>query len=222
LLAGFSCNISKGFVEFVFLNSQTNCKRPRFDRLRIDITMSPIRFLILSVFLASASMVFAQELVVMPESEVTFSLSNLKVNTVRGSFEDLRGEGRFDPDQPENSDFKVSVGAATVETGIGKRDRHLLEEEFFNAEVFPRITVMSSDVIQSAVEGRYQFSGLLTIKDISKPISCPFTVEKEGSHVIIQGSFTVLRSDFNLGESYGTFVIGDEVDVQVKLICNVR
>ncbi|MCA1752546.1 MAG: YceI family protein [Cryomorphaceae bacterium] len=181
-----------------------------------------MRYLILLTFFTFATGAFAQNLLVLPESEVTFSVSNLKVNTVRGSFSGLRGEGSFDPGRPEKSNFEVSVGASTVETGIGKRDRHLQEEEFFNSEAFPRIAVKSRDVTRSAVEGRYQFKGELTIKDISKPIECAFSLKNEGNLIVLEAGFTILRSDFNLGESYGSFVIGEEVDVQVKLICDVR
>lgn len=181
-----------------------------------------MRYLILFALFTFTVDTFAQNFVVLPESEVSFSVANLKVNTVSGSFGDLRGAGSFDPGQPEGSNFEVSVGASTVDTGIGKRDRHLMEKEFFNVEEYPRITVKSRDVMHSAVEGRYQFSGELTIKDISKTFECAFFLKKEGGYTVLEGSFTIMRSDFQLGDSYGTFVIGEEVDVQVKLICDVR
>lgn len=178
----------------------------------------PTLFFILSLSAAA----FGQSIKVLPESEVSFSVSNLSVNTVRGTLGDFRGEGQLNLAQPEQSNFEVSVGAATVKTGIGRRDRHLLTDEFFNVEAFPRITVTSGDVMHAAAEGSYHFSGELTIKDISQPISCTFTLKEEGGHSVLEGSFTVARADFELGPSFGTFVIGEEVEVHVKLVCDVR
>lgn len=179
-----------------------------------------IRLLFISMMLILSTEAFGQGLKVLPDSEITFSLSNLKWNTVNGSIGGLRAEGHFDPGKPGSSDFEVSAAVSTIETGIGKRDRHLQEEEFFHSEVYPRIIVKSEEVMHAAAESRYQFNGTLTIKDITKPLACAFFLKKEGSRVVLEGDFTVNRTDFELGSSYGSFVIGEEIEVHVKLVCD--
>lgn len=151
-------------------------------------------------------------------SEVAFSVSNLKWNTVRGTFSDIRWEGRLDIAQPEQSDFAVSVAAASVSTGIGKRDRHLAEPEFFDAENHPRITVRSSDLMHAAAEGIYLLSGTVEIKGITKPLECRVRVKNSGRGFTAESEFTLRREDFDLGADHGTFVIGEDITVEVKIV----
>jgi polyisoprenoid-binding protein YceI len=66
-----------------------------------------------------------------------------------------------------------------------------------------------------AAKGCYQFSGALTIKGKSKPISFPFTATPSADGYLFKGSFKMNRRDFNIG---GTSTVSDELEVNINLI----
>lgn len=152
------------------------------------------------------------------DSEVSFEVDNLWVNTVEGSFGEVRGKAVFSKSNPEQSIFDLSVEASTVDTGNEKRDEHLRTEDFFDVENHPAITISSTN-ISEIDDSTYRLEGSITIKGISKSFETDFrVVETKGDQVTLSSDFNIAREDFDLGESYGGFVIADEIDVSVVLV----
>jgi polyisoprenoid-binding protein YceI len=151
-------------------------------------------------------------------SEVRFEVGNLWLNTVKGTFSEAKGKVWFSPERLDSSFFDLYIDAKTVDTGNDKRDEHLLTEDFFHVEEHPEIAIRSEE-IKRLDEGNFLLKGILTIKGISQPFDCAFSVEenREGLKVL-QSQFTVERENFALGESYGGFVIADEIDVWVEMV----
>jgi len=129
-------------------------------------------------------------------STVEFVIKNFGVNT-KGSFTGLDGTIRFDPRDNSKSGFDVSVTANTVNTDNEMRDNHLKKESYFNVEKYPRITIVSTTI--TGDNGRYTFTGKLTIKDKIKDISFPFIATPVGEDYIFKASFTINRRDFEVG-----------------------
>lgn len=155
---------------------------------------------------------------VLPGSTVRFTVSNLGINTVKGSFEGVEGEVKIDPSHPEAAAFAVKLDAATVQSGVDKRDEHLRGEDFFDVENHPFIEVVSTSVRWSEGDARYFFEGNLTIRDEVHTIQCPFAMEMVENQRVLTASFDVEREAFGLGSSYGSFVIGKTVTVHVRLV----
>ena len=150
-------------------------------------------------------------------SEVKFEVGNLWVNTVEGSFDGVKGEVKFLPRRPEESYFEVYLEAATIETGNDKRDEHLLTEDFFHVEEHPRISI-DSEKIYRLDENEYRLEGTLTIKGISEPFETIFLLSDEtATSFTLASEFLVDREKFKLGDSYGGFVIADEIEVRVVM-----
>ena len=71
-------------------------------------------------------------------SKVTFRNKTMwGLATVTGEFTEFRGDGSADA----GVNGQVVIGAASVRTGIGKRDNHLRSADFFDVERHPDITV---------------------------------------------------------------------------------
>src|SRR6476646_4849061 len=68
--------------------------------------------------------------------------------TVKGTFSDLDGAGELTQAQPVAG--HLHVGAASLSTGIGKRDDHLRSADFFDVGESP---VISVDVHGATVTG---------------------------------------------------------------------
>ena len=133
------------------------------------------------------------------QSNVQFTIVNHLVvsSTVTGHFKGLKGSINFNPKAPQNSSFDATVNVKTISTGIGKRDRDLQEEKYFDARKYPVIHIKSTKVTGS--NGKYVLTAQLTIKDVTKTISFPFKATEKNSGYLFQGQFTINRMDYHVG-----------------------
>lgn len=80
------------------------------------------------------------------KSIVKFSIRNMKLNTVNGTFTGMKGNVVFDENNLENSSFDVSIPTETVNTENKKRDAHLKNADFFYVEKYPEIQFVSTTI----------------------------------------------------------------------------
>jgi len=106
-----------------------------------------------------------------------FSTRHAMVTTVRGAFTDFAGEAVVDTENPAASTVTVTIKSASVDTGVADRDGHLRSADFFDAETYPEITFVSTDVVRDGDD--WTITGDLTIKDVTKPLTIEF--ESTGS-----------------------------------------
>ena len=106
-----------------------------------------------------------------------FSTRHAMVTTVRGAFTDFAGEAVVDTENPAASKVTVTIKSASVDTGVADRDGHLRSADFFDAETYPEITFVSTDVVRDGDD--WTITGDLTIKDVTKPLTIDF--ESTGS-----------------------------------------
>lgn len=147
-------------------------------------------------------------------SKVVFRIGNMLVNTVEGTFTGMKGAINFNEEDLTNSGFAVCVDATTVETGIEKRDNHLLEEVFFYTEQYPVICFESKKI--SKTDEGFQVQGDLTIRDVTRTIEFPFTFDGK----TFEGSFELERLDYNIGKGYSRIAADNDVDV--RIVCVVE
>jgi polyisoprenoid-binding protein YceI len=89
---------------------------------------------------------------------------------VRGHLSRIDGEILFDPSDVTNSSVEVTIGAASICTGIKKRDDHLRSLEFFDVEKYPEVTFRSKTV-EITGSNRCKVYGDLTIHGITHPVT---------------------------------------------------
>lgn len=167
------------------------------------------------LFLASISvqLLFAQEAQKVTSSAVIFKIKNMGI-AAEGKFGGLKATISFDKDQPDKSSIEASVDTRTLDSDNSLRDNHLKKEEYFDVEKYPEITMKSVSITHQKNEN---YTGIfdLTIKDKTKRIKVPFTYTENGNNASFSGSFTVNRSDFNLGGK--SMVLADDALVSVTL-----
>ena len=148
------------------------------------------------------------------ESKILFTIKNAGVN-VEGSFGPLSGMVNFHPEAIHLAKVDVMLASSTISTGIGARDNHLKQKEYFDSKNFPEIRMTSRFFGKGAEPNSFRGYFTLSMKGTVKDITVPFTWSEEGDIQLIQGSFELNRRDFNIGSS--SLILSDEVKVEFQI-----
>ncbi len=169
------------------------------------------KFILISLLLITGLAAKAQQKVT--SYSVKFKIKNFGL-TVTGSLKGMVYKINFNPNNLENSKIRTSVKVKTINTGIGARDKHLKSDDYFDADKYPKITLESFKFTK--LNGN-KYTGFfnLTIKNITKEISFPFTYSKSGNKGIFTGTFTINRRDYGVGGS--SLSMGDNVTVNISV-----
>ena len=168
-----------------------------------------LRFLFVTLLFFSLSVNIKGQSIDTENSSVSFSVSNMRINTVKGTFKGINGNIDFDANNIATSSFDVCIDASTIDTGIAKRDQHLKNEDFFEVDKYPTICFKSTEI--TAITSGYLTTGILTMRGVSKTIEIPFTF----SNNELVGNFKVDRFDYNVGAGTGKFMVGKEINIQI-------
>lgn len=161
-------------------------------------------------------------------SEVQFRVKHLVISSVTGSFNQFDGSVESDDDEEfEGAVVRFEADINSISTNNADRDAHLKSDDFFNAEKFPKLLFESTSFTHKGGDS-YKLDGMLTIRDVSKPVSLdvvyggtvvdPYGQTKAGFEV----SGHIDRKEFGLSwnavTEAGNIVVGD----QVRLTMNVQ
>jgi polyisoprenoid-binding protein YceI len=159
-------------------------------------------------------------------SRIGFVVRHAMVTKVRGSFNEFTGSGFFDADKPENSHVELTIDAASVDTRNADRDAHLRSNDFFDMETHPHITFVST-AVEQVDDDRFQVTGDLTIKGVTKPVIVEFeyagtVVDPFGNHRLgLDGGVVINRKDWgvnwNATLEAGGVMISDKVTLELEV-----
>ncbi len=133
-----------------------------------------------------------------------FAIRHMALAYVRGQFTNVKGTIRFDPADKSRTSADVAIEVASVNTGIKKRDEHLLTADFFDQQKYPLIAFTSSRV-DFLGSNRCRVTGELTVHGITRAVS--FEGEYAGPKanpfgdeisIGFSGSTTINREDFGM------------------------
>lgn len=125
----------------------------------------------------------------------------------------------FDPGDLPGSRFDVKIDVTSADTRSSDRDEAMAGPEWFDYRRYPqsRFVTTGFDALEGG--GRFQVSGTLSIKDVSKPISFPVQWEVDGANAMLRGETTLKRTDFHVGTGEWEFdgTVGFDVRVHFEL-----
>lgn len=155
-------------------------------------------------------------------SSVGFSVRHMMVSNVRGEFTKFSVSVTTFGDKPETAQVEVSIDAASIDTRIADRDRHLRSADFLDVEKHPTITFTSTRV-EALAGGKLKVYGNLTIKGVTRPVvldveTSPVLKDPWGNlRVGVHATTTIDRKDFGVSWhkvlDTGEVVVGDDVSV---------
>ena len=153
-------------------------------------------------------------------ANVVWSANHFGFSSPSGKFSDVEGKIIVDERNPQNSSIEVVIKTNSISTAFPKFDTHLKSADFFNVEKFP-IAIFKSTSIRASGSSGAKVYGLLTIKEIAKPIVLDVRINKIGKSPVTQNktigmtvSGKIKRSVF--GINYGIPGISDEVSLQIE------
>lgn len=155
-------------------------------------------------------------------SSVGFVVRHMMVSNVRGEFTQFSISVTTLGDKPETAQVQVSIDAASIDTRIADRDKHLRSADFLDVQKYPTITFVSKKV-EPAGGGVFRVSGDLTIKGVTKPVvleaeASPAMKDPWGNlRVGVHATTTINRKDFGVSWhkvlDTGELVVSDDVRV---------
>lgn len=159
-------------------------------------------------------------------SAVKFNVDHLVISEVDGNFKKFDGTIVAPGTDFTNAKVSFTVDVNSINTDNADRDKHLMSDDFFSAEKFPKMTFVSTSF--KKIKGNiYSVEGNLTIRDVTKKVT--FAVNLGGITKDPWGNIkagfkaagTINRKDFGLQWSKvteaGGAVVGDEIRMQINL-----
>ncbi|CAN5308650.1 hypothetical protein BH09SUM1_BH09SUM1_14390 [soil metagenome] len=164
-------------------------------------------------------------------SSIIFRVKHLDTTFVYGRFNNATGSVVWNDKHPDKSSIDVTVKVADVDTNSEKRDTHLKSADFFDAAKYPTITFKSksikelsedkkSDKDKKKKKQKYEVTGDLTIKDVTKTITVEFEKTGEGDdpwgghRIGGEADFEINKTEYNVKGIPG---VGDKVDMTIAL-----
>ncbi|MDQ3805028.1 MAG: YceI family protein [Acidobacteriota bacterium] len=158
-------------------------------------------------------------------SNVGFSIPILGgLSHVRGKFNEFSVSITYDDRDVTKSSVSASIKAASIDTGIEKRDAHLRNADFFDVEKFPEITFQSKRIERKG--DQLVAHGTFTMRGVSKEIALPFTINgvrkaADGKTALgVTARTTVNRKDYGISFARpdNPDFLGDAVEIELNVV----
>ena len=169
-------------------------------------------FIAATLFAFLPGMAFGEWKVVKENSSVGFTAYS-RMHNADGVFHRWDFTGRVNDNWSGSG--KITIDIASIDTQEPKRDRHLQNEDFFNAPRFPHATFEIKSM--KAVGDRVEISGNLSIMGKTGPLTMTLKKTESGNTATLEGQTDINRSEFGVTGNSNFNPIQDRVTLKVKI-----
>jgi len=172
----------------------------------------------LGALLLAASQAGAQG-VLIDKSEIRFLSRQMGVN-VEGRFRKWKANIVFLPKDLGHSKADLEIDLASIDLASEDSETEVKGKVWFDTAKFP-VARFTSRAIRETGADRYEIAGALTIKGITKDALVPIALKKDAAgNSVAEGSFTVKRLDFHIGEGEWAdpTTVANDVTVRVRMV----
>jgi cytochrome b561/polyisoprenoid-binding protein YceI len=138
---------------------------------------------------------------------------------IEGGFKRWDGDILFSPDALSASKLTIRVDLASVSTGDDQRDATLPTPDWFDATAHPT-AVFTASRFKATGHDRFVAEGTLTLRGVTRPVAVAFTLKIDGQDATAQGSASVDRTAFGVGQ--GEWAATDQIPAEVKLNFSIK
>ena len=158
-------------------------------------------------------------------SAITFKIRNMwGLLRVKGRYTEFSGDGQLTGNGAVYG--RLDIRAASLRTGIGRRDQHLCSADFFDVENHPKMRFVSTKIVGD-ISDDFKVVGDLTIRGTTREITLDVSLTGRGNdpwgneRMGFEAKGKVNRLDFGLHYNpaleTGGFVVGDEVKISIDV-----
>lgn len=188
--------------------------------------MSRTPILVLTLLLTAAPAAAQTWQIDPAHSRAMFTVRHLTIADIRGDFGAVTGTVEYDGKDLTKARVKASIDVNSVTTRVAARDDHLKTDDFFDVKNHPTMTFVSTSITPKG-NGRYNLTGNLTLRGVTRPVTLEMTAP--AGPVTVRGdtrlgasaSGTINRKDF--GVKYhelldnGGLAVADNVFIQLDV-----
>ena len=152
-------------------------------------------------------------------TSAAFTVRHAGISRTRGQFDEVEGVLEVGEGGRDLS-FRSSLRTRSISTSNEDRDNHLRSGDFFDAENFPEIRFVSTEVAGDTLVGD------LTIRDVTRPVELDFSYEGAATDPFgvyragFTGETTISRKEFgltwNAALEAGGVLVADEVRILIE------
>jgi len=189
------------------------------------------------LLLAAAALVLVSTAALATEYEIDPQHSSISFKAKHvagkdpGRFKKFSGTFTYDPKNVKAWKAEATIDAASIDTDVADRDKHLKSDAFFDVEKCPNITFKSTKV-QGVKGDHFKLLGDLTMHCVTKPVA--LDVESNGSgkdpwgneSASFSAAATVNRKDWGISWNKtldnGSLFVSEKIDLSLEITGNVK
>lgn len=159
-------------------------------------------------------------------SGIHFKVRHLVFAKVRGRFATWSGAIRLDDDDLTRSSVEVEIDAASIDTGVADRDKHLRSADFLDVEQFPKLTFRSKRV-EKVDDERYRVHGELAIHGVTREVALDTEYAGKAKdpwgneRAAFAATVSIDRGDFGLEWNQvleaGGVLVGERIEISLEI-----
>ncbi|WP_442792667.1 YceI family protein [Pseudoalteromonas sp. T1lg75] len=138
---------------------------------------------------------------------VNFKIQHLGYSWLHGRFNTFSGDFSYDAQKPNESQIKVVIDTASIDSNHAERDKHLRSADFLNVKAHPKATFKSTNISFTDADNA-KVTGEFTLNGVTKTIS--FDVNRVGEGKDPWGGY---RAGFNGHTRFALADYGIEQDL---------
>lgn len=133
---------------------------------------------------------------------------------VEGRFRRYSTQLSFDPAKPQAARVVLDIDLASIDAGSAEANDEVVGKSWLNARQFPRAR-FESTAVKALGGNHYEVRGNFTLKGKTLPLVVPVTFKPEGAVASFNGSLTLKRADYAVGE--GVWAAFDTVANEIQI-----
>lgn len=176
----------------------------------------PLRLLLLAPLLLALDAAAADTPLNAAKSSITAGFAQMNV-PVEAPFKRFSGSVSFDPANPAQAKAHLEIDTASFDLGDEDYNSEVRKPDWFDCAKYPKASFDASG-LKALGGNKYQASGTLSLKGKTQTLTVPVTLSSAGGANAFDGSLTISRSNFNIGDPQWKDTVADPVSIKFHIV----
>lgn len=141
-----------------------------------------------------------------------------------GNFKKFDGTITFDEKSLPTSKADIIIHTASIDANSTDRNQYVIMPDWLDTTKFPDAHFVTTSIEKGADDTHYIAQGNLTLRDMTMPLSLPFTLSVKDNQAIMDGQTSINRLDYGVGQGQwkDTETVGNAVKIKIHLIADQK